>query len=351
MDQGQLRSEQVARYEAAIQGSDRLPAELAPVLLGLAGEVGSILSVAKKLVREGEAYPTFSMDLEEEFGDTIWYLAALCARIGAPLESVLENKSVLPDSLTKDESLFLLLDSLALLPKREIEPQNLRQFSGALLRSASAFSLDLESILTRNVEKVSGAFLPWNIDCLPDFDSGYPVEEQLPHEFEIMIVQRASGKAHMSMNGVFVGDPLLDNVATQDGYRFHDVFHLANAAVLHWSPVTRALLKLKRKSRPEVDNTQDSGRAIVVEEGLAAWLFQKASALKFFDGAKSVPYDILKTIQEFVAPYEVASCPLSLWERSILQSYTAFNLLKEKKAGILAGNRLSRTLAFKELNK
>jgi hypothetical protein len=66
------------------------------------------------------------------------------------------------------------------------------------------------------------------------------------------------------MNGVFIGDPLTDNILDRDGYRFHDVFHFAHASILHWSPTFRALIKHKRKSDPVVDEAQDSGRAIVV---------------------------------------------------------------------------------------
>jgi hypothetical protein len=44
------------------------------------------------------------------------------------------------------------------------------------------------------------------------------------------------------MNGVFIGDPLTDNIRDPDGYRFHDVFHFARAAILHWSPTFRALI-------------------------------------------------------------------------------------------------------------
>ena len=38
-----------------------------------------------------------------------------------------------------------------------------------------------------------------------------------------------------------LGNDLMDNAYEDDGYRFHDVFHLACAAVLGWSPVLRAL--------------------------------------------------------------------------------------------------------------
>ena len=66
--------------------------------------------------------------------------------------------------------------------------------------------------------------------------------------------------------------------------RFHDVFHLANAAILHWSPVFRALIRQKRKSDPKIDEVEDGGRATVVEEGLTAWIFSYAKGLNFFEG-------------------------------------------------------------------
>src|SRR5690606_64213 len=172
----------------------------------------------------------------------------------------------------------------------------LKSFGEQFGKAACSFGLTIEGILAKNLRKVSGAFLPLRLEDLPDFDGEFPEEEQLPRIFRIHIVQRASGKTHMSLNGVFIGDPLSDNVIKEDGYRFHDVFHMANAAILHWSPVVRSLLKRKRKSRSEVDNTQDSGRAIVVEEGLSAWLFQRAGPLDYFEGSGSVPYSILKTI-------------------------------------------------------
>ena len=56
---------------------------------------------------------------------------------------------------------------------------------------------------------------------------------------------------------MFIGDTLTDNVRDPDHYRFHDVFHLAYAAILHWSPVVRALIKQKRKSVQYIDENED----------------------------------------------------------------------------------------------
>ena len=43
----------------------------------------------------------------------------------------------------------------------------------------------------------------------------------------------------MLMDGVLVGAALTDNAYQDDGYRFHDVFHIAFTAILGWSPVLR----------------------------------------------------------------------------------------------------------------
>jgi hypothetical protein len=151
------------------------------------------------------------------------------------------------------------------------------------------------------------------------------------------------------MNGVFIGDPLTDNILDPDGYRFHDVFHFAHAAILHWSPTFRALIKHKRKSNPKVDDAQDGGRAIVVEEGLSAWIFARAKELNYFEGQKSLSFDLLKTIQQFIAGYEVEACPLSLWEVAILKGYEVFRQVKSNLGGTVVCDRAARTVEYRTL--
>ena len=84
------------------------------------------------------------------------------------------------------------------------------------------------------------------------FDEGFPVEERLPRSLTVEIFEREAknGKRYVVQrcNGIFVGDHLTDNIMKPDDYRFHDAFHYAYAAVLGWSPVIRALFRLKRKS-------------------------------------------------------------------------------------------------------
>lgn len=72
----------LSEYEHAVAPTDRFPdAEVTPIMLGLFGEVGSVMSTSKKLHREKSAFAGYRHDVEEELGDTLWYVAALCRRL------------------------------------------------------------------------------------------------------------------------------------------------------------------------------------------------------------------------------------------------------------------------------
>jgi NTP pyrophosphatase (non-canonical NTP hydrolase) len=360
-------------YAAEIAPTDILGAnDFNPVLQGLYGEVGGIMASAKKHVRDKSAFPGFKKAAEEEFGDTLWYLAAICRRLNISLEEVFEEAAnhgnfknvgaasdiavgalayiAVPIAATEslDATLVRLGKSAAALLGSTPARTELVAFARAYLDSIYAAGLAFSEVAHSNLRKARGAFLePKAADLIDlDFDSKFEIEEQLPRKFRIRVNQRGSGKSYLQWNEVFIGDPLTDNIADQDGYRFHDVFHFANAAILHWSPVMRALIRHKRKSNPKFDEEQDSGRAIVVEEGVAAWIFSRAKELNFFENQEKVSLGILKTIGEFVSGYEVDKCPLKLWERTILEGYTVFRKLKENQGGWIIGDREQRTISY-----
>jgi hypothetical protein len=234
-----------------------------------------------------------------------------------------------------------------------LEPRPSREaivaFAADYLDALHATALSFATVARRNLRKARGAFLVARPSELIDFDSTFPLEEQLPRNFRIRINQRKTGRSYLQWNGVFIGDPLTDNIADQDGYRFHDVFHFAYAAVLHWSPVVRALIKHKRKSNPKYDEEQDGGRAIVVEEGLTAWIFSRAKQLDLFKEQERISLGILKTIGEFVDGYEAAGCPLKLWERAILDGYRVFREVLQNAGGWVVGDRSSRSIWYEPL--
>ena len=75
----------LGRYLREVELTDQLPAtELNPVLMGLFGEVGGILTTLKKRVRDQESYPDYGEAVEEDFGR--WDRAARSAkaRVTAP---------------------------------------------------------------------------------------------------------------------------------------------------------------------------------------------------------------------------------------------------------------------------
>ena len=226
----------------------------------------------------------------------------------------------------------------------------LRKFSDSYLQALQVARVSFAKVVRMNIAKACGRFLDPDPSTLPTFDDNFPDEKKLPLHFEIKINQRKSGRSYLQWNGVFIGDPLTDNIIQSDGYRFHDVFHLAHAAILHWSPTFRALIKHKRKSDRKVDEAQDGGRAIVIEEGLAAWIFSCAKQLNFFEGKTSVSFDLLKTVQQFVQGYEVEECPLKLWEQAILEGYEVFRQVRDNDGGIVIGNREARTIEYKSID-
>ena len=367
----------IAEYDSVSAQTDQLADDsLTPVRLGLFGEVGSLMATSKKYHREGIAYAAHTRAVIEEFGDTLWYLASLCRRLDYNLEDIVRNASegegvssdlvtsAFPDAplactksftnqSTFDELLLTLGQHAAALlephTKTGVQRELLVAFTRIYLMAVQACRIPLSIITQTNVEKIRGRFLESEISKLPDFDTGFPEEEQLPRKFRIEIKQRPNGKSYLRWNGVFIGDPLTDNIGDPDGYRFHDVFHLAHAAILHWSPTFRGLIRQKRKSDTKLDENEDGGRAIVIEEGLTAYIFSCAKELEFFEGQSSVSFDLLKTIKNFVRGYEVEQCPLWLWEQAILKGYSVFRLICANNGGTVVGDRAARTILY-ELN-
>jgi NTP pyrophosphatase (non-canonical NTP hydrolase) len=369
----------LSEYVARAQATDRFPeTEVQPILLGLFGEVGSVMAAVKKHKRERDAFVGFRQAVEEEFGDVLWYLTALCRRLGLSVDVVLSEAagngkyqvSIAASGLTAAP--LSHVSSVAAMPDLDVVLTNLgraaaellsiarddataRQklcmFADCYLHAVQASEVSFAEIVRSNLAKVCGRFLRPEPSTLPTFDLDLTNDERLPLEFEIVIKEKRNGQSAMQWNGVFLGDPLTDNIIDRDGYRFHDVFHFAHAAVLHWSPTFRALIKHKRKSLPLVDEGQDGGRAIVVEEGVTAWIFSRAKLLNFFERQTSVSFDLLKTVSQFVRGYEVEACPLKLWEDAILQGYEVFRMVRANNGGVVIGSRTNRRIAYRSLQR
>jgi NTP pyrophosphatase (non-canonical NTP hydrolase) len=155
--------------------TDQIPAikgtELIVPLLGMVGEVGSLLTEYKKHLRDGEAHKLFKEGIAEELGDLLWYVANV----------------------------------------------------------ATKFDLDLDSIAENNLEKCRNRW-GWrnaaetNASSLnPSFDSEFLETERLPRNFKVEfteVTQDNSVRMRAFIEGEQVGNELTDNSYSSDGYRF-----------------------------------------------------------------------------------------------------------------------------------
>jgi NTP pyrophosphatase (non-canonical NTP hydrolase) len=365
------------------------PTAIDQLRFGFFGEIGGVLSAVKKSHREfgaGEASTVL-----EELGDALWYLATVAQEYKHSLDAV--GSSAIADltqryslgnhqvsaNLTFDELDGLVAFCISKIKTEPIEThlQRLGARAGELLvvRSDLAtmgpidtlglllsdmfvvcvlFSLKMKDVAVTNLQKFESRW-PTEPKYLDLFDDGMPPFEKFPREFKMMFIERetANGKRYViqQMHGVNIGDRLTDNVGQPDGYRFHDVFHLAYIAHLGWSPVIRGLLKLKRKSNADLDENQDGARAMIIEEGIVAWIFNHAVDRDLFMNAKpgKLEYGLLKQVHDMVKSYEVADCPLWQWERAILDGFKVFREITEAGGGAVNVNLKDHTIEFERI--
>ena len=263
------------------------PRSILVPLLGMAGEVGELLGEHKKWLRDGESYKLFPERVKEELGDLLWYLSNVATKHGLTLEEV------------------------------------------------ASYNLDKSGRRWRALAADKGQI---NL-----FDEHFPLSERLPRKMEISI-EEESGIAITTIDGAMYGDPLTDNRYEDDGYRFHDICHLSYASILGWSPTLRALLRRKRKSDPRVDEVEDGGRAIVIEEGISAMVFSYAERHNFLAGAEGVNYDLLRTIKDMTSHLEVSARTEGDWERAIMTGFDIWRQVKVKGEGRIHADLESGTI-------
>ena len=346
---------------------------LAFPLLGLFGEVGTLLSALKKKQRDRNSYVRYSEAVVEEFGDVLWYFSNVASRASLSLRDLAQrvfedwsnsngcqpNRPGSDNSPEFEAAVIALAGRVGLLlnefsagkigDNKKILSAHLAEIFCALSQAAAAADVDLQHAAHNNICKINSRW-PRTRQHTRLFDTGFSESEQLPRKIEMHIVEtHVAGKTCVIQlcNGVEIGSRLTDNKIVEDDYRFHDVFHLAYAAILGWSPCLRALLKVKRKSRPEIDETQDGARAILIEEGVSTMIFHHALRLNYFDSLSNLDYSLLKAIREFVSGYEVDQVPLWQWEQAILNGFEVFRKLRTHRRGVVTANLVERSITFK----
>ncbi|WP_206500699.1 nucleoside triphosphate pyrophosphohydrolase family protein [Xanthomonas vasicola] len=368
---------------------ERTPDEFDNLRFGYFGETGGLLASVKKSVRDQLTEPQSAM-AAEELGDALWYLVSTAVMLGIKPNELGEHcirslrrrfgendRSVSePVSFRQIDGLLLthregwdlnrvgqlgvLAHSAGTLANRTLTAMQamsqpgLREHFGLLFAewalTCACFDLRVESIARANLEKISSRWPGPDAKYPSFFDPAdeFPEHERFERKFEIEFVER-DGYVVQSLNGVYIGDRLTDNSNEADDYRFHDVFHLAYIAYLGWSPVLRGLLKRKRKSNSIIDENEDGARAMIIEEGIATWIFNHAKRFSFYEGVQAgkLDYSLLKQIQSMVEGYEVSRCKLWQWELAILNGFEVFRQLRQHRGGIVTVDMDDHKLLFR----
>lgn len=371
----------ITKFEAHAASTDQLADDdSATVLLGLVSEVGSLVGALKKWRRDADSFFGYRDAVVEELGDVLWYASAVARRGGTSLGEVAALVSSEPDLVTSFAEIELhdasgpeggkfegsLLNLVGVAGELAIRygagayandvsalRGDLVKLMKAWVNSAAASQVSLDEAAQLNISKRESRW-PTNQVYPAPVDEGLHIDEQLPRDLRVLIYERkVNGKNYVfqKTGGLLLGDRLTDNHMPPDDYRFHDVFHLAYAAVLGWSPTTRALLRVKRKSRKEIDENEDGARAILIEEGLATWIFETAKQHRFFENTETLGLDLLKDVIRFVRGYEGAKLPMWLWESAILQGYAVFRELRNARCGVVLTDRVRRRIWFEPMNE
>ncbi len=262
-------------------------------LLGLAGEVGTVLSQYKKYLRDGDAHELFKDKISEELGDILWYLS----------------------------------------------------------NAATKFGLDLEQIAQYNLAKTADRW------CGSDenresrfFDDTFPPKERFPRWFDAYFAEETDEKGKrrvvVSWENRQIGDFLTDNSHVPDGYRYHDAFHFAYACMLGWSPVTRRNLKLKRKSQKAVDEVEDGARAIIYEEAISGIIFEDARDHGFYESKRVLDFGLLDSIKRLTQHLEVSVRTRNDWEQAIIGGFDTWRELVANVGGVVRYDLENRKMTY-----
>jgi NTP pyrophosphatase (non-canonical NTP hydrolase) len=257
--------------------------------LGLIGEAGSVASAIKKFKRDQPSGEQVRLDIREQLGDALWYLSEIATR----------------------------------------------------------YELDMDDVASANLKKTEFLFRGRQTN----FDEGYPQTQIFPRKLEVEFRDTGS-ELELYVDGTQVGNVLTDNAYEDDGYRYHDAFHLAYMTILGWSPVMRALLELKRKFKPEVDEVEDGARARALEEGISILVFSQSPPQKnstsLFSDRSQIPFWLLESIKKMTPSLEVSAKSVGDWQDAISIGFRIFDLLRLNRGGTAMCDLDTKIITYKK---
>ncbi len=289
-------------------------------MLGLASETGQILNTYKKYLRDGIDLVANREMLREELGDLLWYMSAIATSCQLELDDIAAtNLRRTRDRYHQGPA----QDRFATLPNFDVEFPETERFP--------------RKLTVEFIEQVAST---------GQLTATMTLISAIPNAFPDGPIPRASGKLQGYVINAQLGDPLTDNTRHADAYRFHDAIHFGFMAVLGWSPNTRALLRLKRKSVAAVDENEDGARAIFAEEGLAAVLSRLAPRRSGFQRETTVDNEVIEIATAATVDLEPSALPGWIWRRAVSQGFSAMRELAANGGGYLTADLDRRSLLY-----
>ncbi len=275
-------------------------------LLGLAGEIGSLLTTLKKHFRDASPTTVFQQSASEELGDIIWYAVAVSRRnnlnfrrdvLLKNLERISDNPELYEPHLATNKNLkkivsnkqndltetFSIYQKHAVMSakfgsdmsgilqylsriwknqgdllghmgagttkKHDAEKMRIAQILGDVMWYVAVFAkvlkVELDLVAQKNIEKALSIFPPEH-DRVPTqlYDDKFSKLEQFPRVFDVIFCPSPANscEAIMIINGLRIGDPLRDNT-----YQTAAVVEKEN------EPSTRNEREFERKRPSEID--------------------------------------------------------------------------------------------------
>lgn len=260
-----------------------------------------------------------------------------------------------------------LLPNSELILNHEVRPKDPVKALGEILwhlsALASLYGLKLSECVALAEAKAEFRN-PTNIPG-PDHLTTGTLSERFPEKFEVHFVSDARSRSNMYLVEANIvkkklGASLTDNDHEGDGYRFHDVMHIAFATHLRWSPNLRAFMGLQRRSDKRLDEVEDGGRAKIVEEAVILEVHLQAEAFQeYLDEKKletkgspyayssAINFEFLRRLRAITKGHEVYDNPQQDWEAAIKEGYDCYCQLNAADGGIIEVDIAKRKISFR----
>jgi NTP pyrophosphatase (non-canonical NTP hydrolase) len=293
------------------------------LVLGLSSEAGTVARVYKRLLRDKVSLNAQREQITDGLGDVLWYVSMIATSVGLKLEDVARG------NLARTADRYATVGA----PARTWVP------------SYDAGYLETERFPRQMVFKMKETI---NEEGMPEVE--FSLVQALPNAFPNGAVAIDGSKKKIGFTlGKPIGNVINDNALREDGYRYHDAVHIAFVVFLGWSPVLRGLLRLKRKSKLEVDRVQDGARAQDLEEALSSILAEMSESRNHFAHESDVDGEVRDMIRRVVSNLEVAKAPIWQWARAISNGYNVMAELIKNKGGYVLADLDQQIIEFHKL--